>query len=71
MGLGIGATAMVARRIGERDRDGASAAAWQVLLLGAVVAVVIGVAGTLLAPRLLRLMGRTRRCSRSGRPTRA
>src|SRR5436189_966336 len=34
MGLSIGATAVVARRIGERDRDGASRAAVQSILLG-------------------------------------
>ena len=34
MGLGIGATATVARRIGERDADGAAHAAAQAILLG-------------------------------------
>lgn len=57
MGLGIGATAMVARRIGEGDREGAARAAAQALILGIVVAVVLGLAGVVLAPRLLALMG--------------
>lgn len=57
MGLGIGATAMVARRIGEKDADGAARAAVQAIALGLIVAVVLGIAGALLAPRLLSLMG--------------
>jgi MATE family, multidrug efflux pump len=57
MGLAIGATAMVARRTGERDAEGASLAAMQAIVLGVIVAVVLGVSGVLLAPRLLELMG--------------
>ncbi|MGI9077068.1 MAG: MATE family efflux transporter [Gemmatimonadaceae bacterium] len=57
MGLGIGATAMVARRIGERDADGAARAAVQAIVLGLLVALILGVAGAVLAPRLLGLMG--------------
>jgi putative MATE family efflux protein len=57
MGLGIGATAVVARRIGEKDPEGAARAAVQALLLALLVSVVLGVTGALLAPRLLALMG--------------
>lgn len=57
MGLGIGATAMVARRIGERDADGAAVAAMQALWLGVLIAAAIGVGGYLFAPQLLALMG--------------
>ena len=57
IGLSIGATAMVARRTGEGNREGAAHAAAQSLTLGAMVAVVIGIAGALLAPRLLSAMG--------------
>jgi MATE family, multidrug efflux pump len=57
MGLAIGATAMVARRIGERDTEGASIAAVQSIILAVVVAIVLGVGGVILAPRLLQLMG--------------
>ena len=59
IGLGIGATAMVARRIGEHDPEGAARAAAQTLALGVIVSVVLGVAGVVLAPRLLALMGAT------------
>src|SRR6266705_3509880 len=39
IGLSIGATATVARRIGERDHDGAAIAAVQAIALGVLVAV--------------------------------
>ena len=57
MGLGIGATAVVARRIGEKDPEGAARAAVQALALALLVSVVLGTTGALLAPRLLALMG--------------
>ena len=57
MGLSIGVTAMVARRIGEKNPEGAAEAAVQGIALGLLVAVVIGVIGVALAPRLLAVMG--------------
>src|SRR4030095_7908951 len=57
MGLSMAATAMVARRIGEKDPEGAAVAAAQAMLVGAVAAVVISVAGSLFAPTLLKIMG--------------
>ena len=57
MGLGLSTTAMVARRIGEKDREGAAEAAVQAVALGFAVSVAIGLPCLLLAPRLLRLMG--------------
>jgi len=57
MGLGIGATAMVARRIGEKKPDQAAGVAVQAVLLGLLVALPISIGGGLLAPELLRLMG--------------
>ena len=57
IGLSIGATAIVARRTGEGDRDGAAHAAAQSLTLGLFVSLVLGIVGTLLAPRLLGALG--------------
>jgi len=57
MGLGIGATAMVARRIGEKNPEGAARAAVQAIALGAMIAIPIAVVGGVFAPDLLRLMG--------------
>ena len=57
IGLGIGATAMVARRIGEKNPDGAARAAVQAIALGLIASVVFALIGVTLAPRLLSLMG--------------
>lgn len=57
MGLGIGATAMVARRIGEKNPDGAARAAVQAIALGVIVAIPIAILGGIFAKDLLRLMG--------------
>ncbi len=57
LGLSLGAMAIVARRVGERDRDGAARAAVQAILLGVSVAVPVGVFGAMQARPLLQLMG--------------
>jgi putative MATE family efflux protein len=57
MGLVIGATAVVSRRIGEKDADGAAVAAVQVIALGMALSLVIGVVGFFFGTRLLALMG--------------
>jgi Na+-driven multidrug efflux pump len=57
MGLSLSTTAMVARRIGEKDPEGASATAVQAIALGLLVAVPSGIVGVLYARELLGLMG--------------
>jgi putative MATE family efflux protein len=57
IGLSIGAMAMVARRIGEKNPDGAARAAVQAIALAALVSLVIGLAATPFAPKLLAVMG--------------
>jgi putative MATE family efflux protein len=57
MGLSMAATAVVARRIGEKDPVGASVAAVQAILLGVIVSVPIGLLGIFFNSDLLRLMG--------------
>ena len=59
MGLGIGATAVVARRIGEKDAEGAAEAAAQAIALGLGVSLAVGVAGAVFARSLLTAMGAT------------
>ena len=59
MGLSIGVTALVARRIGEKHTEQAARTTGQAILLGLIVAAVLGSAGFLLAPTLLELMGGT------------
>src|SRR6185436_18143624 len=55
IGLSVGATATVARRVGERDADGAARAAVQAIALGAIIAVPLGLFGFWSARRLLAL----------------
>jgi len=57
IGLAIGVSATVARRTGERDREGAARSAGQGILLGLAVSIALGIIGGTLAPRLLRVMG--------------
>ncbi len=57
LGLSIATTAMVARRIGEKNPKEAAEVAVQALLLGVIVAGVIGIAGAWFAEDVLRLMG--------------
>ena len=57
IGLGLGATAMVARRIGERNPEGAARAAVQAIALGLIVSVVVAIIGVTFADKLLALMG--------------
>jgi len=57
IGLSMAATAIVARRIGEKDTKGASQAAVQVIFLGAIVAAFISVIGIVYPKEILGLMG--------------
>ncbi len=57
IGLGMSTTAMVARRIGEKDPEGAAVAAVQAVVLGLLVSLAIGVPCWIWASQLLRLMG--------------
>ena len=57
IGLSIGATATVARRVGEQDLEGAARTATHAVYLGMIVAILMGAAGVIFAPRLLHLLG--------------
>ncbi len=57
LGLSIATTATVARRIGEKNREAAGEVAAQAMVLGFGIAIVLGVAGAIFAPDLLRIMG--------------
>ena len=57
IGLSIGATATIARRIGQKNPDGAARAAVQAILLALTASAVIALVGAPLAPKLLALMG--------------
>jgi putative MATE family efflux protein len=57
IGLSIGATATVARRIGEKDNDGAARTATHVVYLGVIVSAIMGAIGVILAPHILGWLG--------------
>ena len=57
MGMSIATTAMVARRIGEENVEGAGIAACQALIAGMVISIPISIVGLFFAPDLFRLMG--------------
>ena len=57
IGLGMGVTAMVSRRIGAKDRDAAAHVTGQAIWVGGALAVAIGICGVIYATELLRMMG--------------
>ncbi|MCU0246115.1 MAG: MATE family efflux transporter, partial [Bryobacter sp.] len=57
MGVSMATTAMVARRTGEKDDEGAARAAAQSILLGLILSAAIALPGAFLAPQLLTWMG--------------
>ena len=57
LGLSLSTTAMVARRIGEKDPNGAAVAGVQAIVIGLAVSLAIGLPCFFFAPRLLQLMG--------------
>jgi putative MATE family efflux protein len=57
LGLGMSTTAMVARRIGEKDENGAAIAAVQAMFLGLIASLTMGIPFFIFAPKLLTLMG--------------
>jgi putative MATE family efflux protein len=66
MGLSLSTTAMVARRIGEKDPEAASQTAVQAILLGLLVAIPSGIVGIVYARELLGLMGAPAEVAREG-----
>src|SRR6266478_1628934 len=57
LGLSLSTTAMVARRIGEKDPNGAAVAGVQAIVIGLVISILVGLPCFIYAPRLLHLMG--------------
>ena len=57
IGLSMGTTALIARRIGEKDTNAASLVAGQAIWIGSVVSVVVGLVGIFYAKNILILMG--------------
>jgi putative MATE family efflux protein len=57
IGLSMAVAAVVARRIGERDLEGAAIVAGQALWIGAVLSIAISITGVVYADDILRAMG--------------
>lgn len=57
MGVAMSTTAMVARRIGEKDPEDAAIAGVQAVVLGLAISAAIGIPAGIFAPQLLGLMG--------------
>ena len=68
VGMSMAATATVARRIGEKDNEGAAKAAMQSIWVGIAVIIVLSIAGVVFAPDILRLMGAEPETIRIGVP---
>jgi putative MATE family efflux protein len=59
IGLSMAATAMVARRIGEKNPDAAAKAGAQAIMVAITLSILISIAGLFYAEKLLHLMGAT------------
>jgi len=56
-GISLAATALISRRFGEKEYKEAGAVAFQLLIVGGVLSVFLGIIGWFLAPDILALMG--------------
>jgi len=68
IGLSIGATATVARRIGEKDEAGAAKTSAHAIVLGVIVSLIISAIGIVFASTFLRLLGASPQVIEHGTP---
>ena len=66
IGISMAATAMVARRIGEKDPAAATKAGMQSIFVALVVTMAVSIPGFIFAPQILRLMGAEEAAIQSG-----
>ncbi|SHE92638.1 putative efflux protein, MATE family [Arenibacter palladensis] len=66
IGLSMAATAIVARRVGEKNLQGARESAVQVIILGITVAIITGIFGAIYSKEILSLMGGSSELIREG-----
>jgi len=65
-GISMAATALVSRRFGEKEYAEAGSVTFQLLIVGCLISVFLGIGGWLFAPELLKLMGAEEEVIKSG-----
>ncbi len=68
IGMSMAATALVARRVGEKDMEGAANAGMQAIILSLLITIIISVVGFIYSDDLLRLMGAEETTIKIGTP---
>lgn len=68
IGMSMAATAMVARRVGEKNPEAAAHAGMQAILVATIITVLISIAGFIFATDILRLMGASNEAAVKGTP---
>lgn len=66
VGISMAATAMVSRRFGEKDFKSAGSTAFQLLIFGGIISIILGIIGWLYAEEILRLMGASHQVIQGG-----
>src|SRR5215204_2017134 len=66
IGLSTAATAMVARRVGEKNPEGAAHAGAQSLVVSFAITIVLSIVGVVFAPQILSMMGASEDVVRDG-----
>ena len=66
MGLSMATTALVSRRIGEKNKKEASVVAFQAILLGVISSVLLSIPGVIFAKDFLKIMGATDKMANEG-----
>ncbi|SDS40274.1 MATE family efflux transporter [Christiangramia echinicola] len=57
VGISMAATALISRRFGEKDFKRAGSTAFQLLIFGGLISIILGITGWFFAEEILRLMG--------------
>ena len=68
IGMSMAATAVVARRVGEKNPEAAAHAGAQAILLSVAITLVLSIAGMVYSPEILTLMGGSEEVVRHGTP---
>ena len=66
VGFAMATTALVSRRIGEKKKKEAGEVAFQAIMVGVIVSIIISIPGVLFAPQFLKIMGATDEMTQDG-----